>query len=76
MGLPSADNKLVIVVVADHILEYDQFCAFTPSLVAKIFMGYIFKLHGMSTSVISNWIFIFTSNFGKRHLKFRYPIKC
>ena len=58
VGLPKADKKLVIMVVVDQISKYGHFCAprhsFTSTIVAQYFLDQIFKLHSMTTSILSN----------------------
>ena len=67
VGLLKSGNKLVIMVVVDHLSKYTQFFAiqhpFTTSTVAQIFMDQVFKLHGMTHSIVSNRDPTFTSNF-------------
>jgi hypothetical protein len=73
VGLPKSSNKLVIMVVVDHISKYAHFCAlqhpFTASTVAQIFMDNIFKLHGMPHSIVSDRDPTFTSNFWQEFFK-------
>lgn len=68
VGLPKAGNKLVIMVVVDHL-----FCAlahpFSPSLIAQVFMNQIFKLHGMPTSIVLDWDPTFTNKFWQEIFK-------
>jgi hypothetical protein len=67
VGLPKSDNKSVIMVVVDHLSKYVHFCAlqhpFTTSTVAQLFMDQVFKLHGMSHSIVFYRDPNFTSNF-------------
>jgi hypothetical protein len=67
VGLPKSGNKSVIMVVVDHLSKYAHFCAlqhpFTASTVAQLFMDRVFKLHGMSHSIVSDCDPTFTSNF-------------
>jgi hypothetical protein len=67
VGLPKSGNKLVIMVVVDHLSKYAHFYAlqhpFTTSTMAQLFMDQVFKLHGMSHSIVSNRNPTFTSNF-------------
>jgi hypothetical protein len=67
VGLPKLGNKLVIMVVVDHLSKNSHFCSlqhpFTTSTVAQIFMDNIFKLHGMPHSIVSNRDPTFTNNF-------------
>jgi hypothetical protein len=71
--LPKLGNKSVIMVVVDHLSKYVHFCAlqhsFTTSMVAQIFMDQVFKLHGMSHSIVFYHNPTFTSNFWKELLK-------
>jgi hypothetical protein len=66
-GLPKSRNKSVIMVVVDRLSKYAHFCAlqhpFTTSIVAQIFMDQVFKLHGMSHSIVSDHDPTFTRNF-------------
>jgi hypothetical protein len=67
VGLPKSGNKSVIMVVVDHVPKYAYLCVFqhpfTASTVAQVCMYYIFKLHGMPHSIVSNKDPTFTSNF-------------
>jgi hypothetical protein len=67
MRLPKSGNKSVIMVVVDRLSKYAHFCAlqhpFTTSIVAQLFMGHIFKLHGMPHSIIYDRDPTFTNNF-------------
>ena len=61
------------MIIADHLSKYAHFCAlphsFTLDLVAHIFIDYIFKLHGIPTSKVSNCSPTFTSHFWKELFK-------
>jgi hypothetical protein len=67
VGFLKAGNKSIIMVVVDRLSKVSLFCAlahpFTPSLVAQSFMDRIFKLHGMPTSIVSDWDLTFTNKF-------------
>jgi hypothetical protein len=58
VGLPKSGNKLVIMVVVDRISKYANFYAlkhpFNASIVAQLFMDHVFKLHGMTHSIVSD----------------------
>jgi hypothetical protein len=73
VGLPKVGNKYIIMVVVDRLSKYDHFCAlphpFTPVLVAQFFLDHIFKLHGMSTSVVYDRDPTFTSTFWQELFK-------
>jgi hypothetical protein len=72
-GLPKSGNKSVIMVVVDRLSKYAQLCAlqhpFTASTVAQIFMDQVFKLHGMTHSIVSDRDPTFTSNFWQELFK-------
>jgi hypothetical protein len=73
VGLPKLGNKSVIMVVVDRLSKYAHLCAlqhpFTTSVVAQIFMDQVFKLHGMSHSIVSDHDPNFTNNFWKELFK-------
>jgi hypothetical protein len=58
VGLPREDNESVIVLVVYCLSKYDYFCTiphpFTPSSFAQVSLDHIFKLYGMSNSIISD----------------------
>jgi hypothetical protein len=72
-GLPKSGNKSVIMVVVDRLSKYAHFCAlqhpFTSSTVAQIFMDHVFKLHGMSHSIVFDCDPTFTNNFWQELFK-------
>lgn len=72
-GLPKSGNKLVIMVVMDIFSKYAHFCSlphpFTPTMVAQAFIEYIFKLHGILTSIVSDHDPTFSSNFWQELFK-------
>jgi hypothetical protein len=69
VGLTKSGNKLVIMVVIDHLSKYSHLCAlqnpFTASTVAQLFMDHVFKLHDMPHSIVSDRDPTFTNNFWK-----------
>jgi hypothetical protein len=73
VGLPKSGNKLVIMVVVDRLSKYVNFCAlqhpFTTSTVSQLFMDQVFKLDGMSHSIVSDHDPTFTSNFWQELFK-------
>jgi len=73
VGLPKSDNKLVIMVVMDCLSKYAHFCflqhPFTISTMSQVFMGHIFKLHDMPSSIVSNRDPNFTNNFWQELFK-------
>lgn len=72
-GLPSSDNKTVILVAVDRLSKYAHFLAlshpYTASTVAQLFLDNIFRLHGMPNSIVSDRDPIFTSHFWKELFK-------
>jgi hypothetical protein len=72
-SLPKSGNKSVIMAVMDRLFKYSHFCTlqhpFTVSMVAQIFMDQVFKLHGMSHSIVSDRDPTFTSNFWQEFFK-------
>ena len=56
VGLTKSGNKIVIMVVVGHLSKYAHFCAlqqpFTTSIMDQCFMNNIFKLLGMSHSIV------------------------
>jgi hypothetical protein len=73
VGLPKSGNKSIIMVVIDHLSRYAHFYSlqypFTASIVAQIFMDQVFKIHGMSHSIIFYHDPTFTNNFWKELFK-------
>jgi hypothetical protein len=67
VGLPKLGNKLGIMVVVGCFSKVSQFYSLThssnPSLMPHAFMDYIFKIHGMPTSIISDRDPTFTNQF-------------
>lgn len=64
-GLPKSKGRSVIWVVVDRLAKYAPFVAlshpYTASELAKLFMEYIYKLHGMPSDIVSDRDPIFTS---------------
>jgi hypothetical protein len=73
IGLPKSGNKSVMMVVVDRISKYAHLCTlqhpFKASTVAQIFMDQVFKLHGMTHSIVSDHDPTFTSNFWQELFK-------
>lgn len=57
-GLPPSQGHEVIMVVVDRLSKYAHFLPlahpYTTSSVAQIFLNNIFKLHGLSLSIVSD----------------------
>ena len=66
-GLPKSQGYEVILVVVDRLTKYSHFIPITyPYSVAKVaslYMHYVFKLHGLLASIVSDRDAIFTSLF-------------
>ena len=72
-GLPKSQFKSIILVVVDRLTKYVHFIAlshpYTASKVAFVYMQFVFKLHGMLASVVSDKDPIFTSRFWRELMK-------
>jgi hypothetical protein len=68
-GLPKSGNKSIIMVVFDLLSKYAHLCSlqnpFTTSTAAQLFIDQVFKIHGMSHSIVFYCNPTFTSNFWK-----------
>ncbi|KAL0395244.1 UNVERIFIED_CONTAM: Transposon Ty3-G Gag-Pol polyprotein [Sesamum latifolium] len=68
-GLPKSQGKDCIMVVVDHLTKYVHFLSlthpFSAEAVARIFMGQVYKLHGLPINIISDRDRIFTGIFWK-----------
>jgi hypothetical protein len=64
-GLPQSGASNCILVVVDKFTRYDHFLPlrhpYTARSVAKLFLDQIYKLHGMSSAIVSDRDKIFTS---------------
>lgn len=64
-GLPSSGGKNCILVVVDRFSKYAHFIPlahpFTALSVAKLFLQHVYRLHGLSSSIISDRDEVFTS---------------
>jgi hypothetical protein len=67
VGLPKSGHNSIIRLVVDLLSKYAHFIArqhpFSTSTMAQIFMGNIFKLHGMLQSIVSYRDPTFSNNF-------------
>jgi hypothetical protein len=58
VGYSKSSNKSIIMVVVGHLSKFAHLCylqhSFTTPIVAQIFMDNIFKLHGLSHSIVYN----------------------
>ncbi|XP_026433887.1 uncharacterized protein LOC113331394 [Papaver somniferum] len=66
-GLPVNEKKSVILVVVDRLTKYIHFIGlqhpYTASIVAKAYLGQVFKLHELPSSIVSDRDKVCTSNF-------------
>ena len=61
--LPRSQLKNVILVVVDRFTKYVHFIALSHPYIASLYMQFIFELHGMPASVVSDRDPVFTSLF-------------
>ena len=68
-GLPKSEGKEVIFMVVDRFSKYTYFMAiphpYTTSIVARVFLDNIYKLHGLPTTIVSDRDAVFLSLFWK-----------
>ena len=66
-GLPKSQMKTMVFVVVDRLTKYAYFIPlfhpYTTAKVVNIYMQFVFKLHGMPLSIVSDKDLIFTSKF-------------
>ena len=66
-GLPKSQGYEVILVVVDRLTKYSHFVSishpYSAAKVASLYMHYIFKLHGIPASIVSDRNATFTSLF-------------
>lgn len=72
-GLPTSHHKSTIMVVVDRLSKYIHLFAlkhpYTAAIVAQTYIEGVFKLHGMSKSIVSDRDPIFTSQFWREFFK-------
>ena len=66
-GLPKSQSKDVVLVVVDRLTKFVHFVPlshpYTATKVATLYLHYVFKLHGMPASIVSDRDPVFTSHF-------------
>lgn len=66
-GLPNSHSKSLILVVVDRLSKYAHFIAlshpYTAITVAQVFLDFIYRLHGMPTTIVSDRDAVFMSQF-------------
>jgi hypothetical protein len=66
-GLPTSNKQNVILVVVDRLTKYVHFIVlahlYIATRVANLFLQHVFKLHGMSSSIVNDRDTAFTSLF-------------
>ena len=66
-GLPKSQSKDVVLVVVDRLTKFVHFVPlshpYTADKVVSLYLQYVFKLHGMPASIVSDRDLVFTSHF-------------
>ena len=72
-GLPKSHLKSVVFVVVDRLTKYTHFMAlshpYTTVKVANLHLHFVFKLHGMPSTIVSDRDPAFTSLFWQELMK-------
>ncbi|XP_075663135.1 uncharacterized protein LOC142632652 [Castanea sativa] len=72
-GLPKSQSKDVVLVVVDRLTKFVHFVPlshpYTAAKVASLYLQYIYKLHGMLASIMSDRNPIFISHFWQELMK-------
>ena len=72
-GLPKSQQKSVVFVVVDRFTKYVHFIQLTHPYtivkVAHLFIQFVFKLHGMPSTIFSDRDPVFTSKFWSELMK-------
>ena len=67
VGLPKSQRMDVIMVVVDRLTKYVHFMGlsypYSATKVATLFVQNVLKLHGLSTSIVSDWDLVFIARF-------------
>ena len=69
--LPKSHLKSVVFVVVDRLTKYTHFMAlshpYTDAKVANLYLQFVFKLHGMPSTIVSDRDLVFTSLYRVYH---------
>lgn len=72
-GLPPSGGRTVIMVVIDRLSKYAHFLSishpYIATIVARVFLDNIFKLHGFPLNIVSDRDPVFTNQFWKELFK-------
>ena len=72
-GLPKSHLKFVVFVVVDRLTKYTHFMAlshpYITTMVANLYLHFVFKLHGMPSTIVSDRDPVFTSFFWKELMR-------
>ena len=72
-GLPKSQQKSVVFVIVDIFTKYAHFIPlahpYTAAKVAQLFMQFVFKLHGLPSTIVSDRDPVFTSKFWSELIK-------
>ena len=72
-GLPKSHMQSVVLVVVDRLTKYTHFMAFshpyTATKVANVYLQFVFKLHGMPSTIVSDRNPVFTSHFWRELMR-------
>lgn len=79
-GLPKSQGMTTIFVVVDRLSKYAHFMAlshpYTAKDVAQLFLDNIYKLHGLSATIVSDRDTVFTSTFWQEFFKLQGSQLC
>ena len=72
-GLPKSHLMSVVFMVVDRLTKYVHFMPlshpYTAAKVPNLYLQFVFKLHGMPPTIVSDRDLIFTSNFWKELMR-------
>ena len=72
-GLPKSHIQSVVLVVLDRLTKYTHFMAlahpYIAVKVAKVYLQFVFKLHRMPSTIVSDRDPVFTSHFWRELMR-------